>query len=165
MRAADLPQVDDVVAHPLARLLAPAAVPDQPPLLDLPPAEVNAAVATLALGGAERIVLDWAARTAGRHRVRLVVLRDAPDEWSVPRGIEVIRLHGNGAPDTTRLAALGAAMAAGGDTSLPAFFARRWTILRAAYRLIRRSLSRFDLPIAVRKSGCFLWSFRPAASM
>jgi glycosyltransferase involved in cell wall biosynthesis len=115
MRAADLPQVDDGAEHPLARLLAPAAVPDQPPLLDLPPAEVNAAVATLALGGAERIVLDWAARTAGRHRVRLVVLRDAPNEWSVPSGIEVIRLHGNGAPDTTRLAALGAAMAAGGN--------------------------------------------------
>ena len=115
MRAADLPQVDDVVEHPLARLLAPAAVPDQPPLLDLPPAEVNAAVATLALGGAERIVLDWAARTAGRHRVRLVVLRDAPDEWHAPPGIEVIRLHGNGALDATRLAALGAAMAAGGN--------------------------------------------------
>jgi glycosyltransferase involved in cell wall biosynthesis len=115
MRVADLPHVDDRVEPPLARLLAPPAVPDQPPLLDLATAEVNAAVATLALGGAERIVLDWAARTAVRHRVRLVVLRDVPDEWSVPPGIEVIRLHGNGALDETRLAALGTTMVACGN--------------------------------------------------
>ena len=71
-----------------------STAPDQPPLLDLPPAEVNAALGTLALGGAERIVLDWAARTAARHRVRLVVLREVPDEWPAPPGVEVIRLHG-----------------------------------------------------------------------
>src|SRR4029453_19573724 len=35
--------------------------------------------------------------------------------WGGPRGIGVIRLHGNGALDTARLAALGTAMAAGGN--------------------------------------------------
>jgi glycosyltransferase involved in cell wall biosynthesis len=112
IQVADLPRVDDIATRSLARALALDA-PDQPPLLDLPPAEVNAALGTLALGGAERIVLDWAVRTAVRHRVRLVVLREAHDEWPAPPGVEVIRLHGVALE--AQLAALGAVMVAGGN--------------------------------------------------
>jgi glycosyltransferase involved in cell wall biosynthesis len=100
----------------LARVLAPTDVADQPPLLDLPPTEISAVLGTLALGGAERIVLQWAERTAARHRVRLVVLRDTAHEWPVPEGVELVRLHGVGIED--QLTALGAAMAASGATVL-----------------------------------------------
>jgi glycosyltransferase involved in cell wall biosynthesis len=85
---------------------------EQPPPLAWAPAEVTAALATLAIGGAERIVLDWAARTAARHRVRLVVLRDAREEWPVPPAVELIRLGGEDLP--ARLQALGERLA-GGD--------------------------------------------------
>jgi hypothetical protein len=112
IRVDDRPWVDDDAERSLARALA-LDDPDQPPLLELPPAEVNAALGTLALGGAERIVLDWAARTAARHRVRLVVLRDAVDEWHPPAGVEVIRLRGGALEE--RLAGLGAVMAGGGN--------------------------------------------------
>jgi len=111
IQIADHPRVD-TAARSLARALA-LDESDQPPLLDLPPADVNAALGTLALGGAERIVLDWAARTAARHRVRLVVLREVPDEWPAPPGVEVIRLHGVALEE--KLAALGAVIVAGGN--------------------------------------------------
>lgn len=77
-----------------AGILASAAAAAQPPLLDQPPAELHAAIASLALGGAERIVLEWAAHCGSRHRVRLVVLRDAREEWTPPPGIETVRLGG-----------------------------------------------------------------------
>lgn len=95
------------------RVLVPGSAPEQPPLLDLPPAWLNAAIGTLALGGAEHIVLDWAARSAGRHRVRVVVLREARDEWPAPRDVELVRLGGRDLEE--RLRALGATMAAGGN--------------------------------------------------
>jgi len=74
-------------------LLREGAVP-QPPLLELAPEYLTAAISSLALGGAERIVLDWAARSARRHRVRLIVLRDARAEWTPPAGVDLVRLHG-----------------------------------------------------------------------
>jgi hypothetical protein len=77
-----------------AALLAPERAAEQPPLLDASPLPLTAAVASLALGGAERIVLDWAERCAARHRVRLIVLRDAQPEWIVPDGVELVRLRG-----------------------------------------------------------------------
>jgi glycosyltransferase involved in cell wall biosynthesis len=115
-RVAGLSKSERTIEPPLARLLAPTDIVDQPPLLEGPPAELNAVVGTLALGGAERIVLQWAERTAAHHRVRLVVLRDAADEWPVPAGVEVVRLHGVALDE--RLAALGAAMAASRGTVL-----------------------------------------------
>lgn len=87
--------------------------PEQPPLLDPGRREVSVAIGTLALGGAERIALDWAARCAARYRVRIVVLRAAPSEWPVPRGVELTRLRTS---DPEReLAAIGAAIASGGN--------------------------------------------------
>jgi len=91
----DTPQFID----PLARILAPQAAAKQPPLLGRPrsPAQglrLHAAVASLALGGAERIVLDWAARSARTYGVRIAVLRDTSAEWPLPPGIEILRFHG-----------------------------------------------------------------------
>ena len=94
----------------LARMLAPAMLAEQPPLLLQTAPRLHAAVASLALGGAERIVLDWAARSARKHIVRIAVLRDTAPEWPVPAGIELVRLHGRDIE--TGLAQFGAQAAA-----------------------------------------------------
>ena len=75
-----------------ARLLAPVTATEQPPLLASLPLCLHAAIGSLAIGGAERIVLDWAAAASRNHHVRLLVLRAAPVEWPVPQALEVIRL-------------------------------------------------------------------------
>jgi glycosyltransferase involved in cell wall biosynthesis len=51
-------------------------------------------MASLSIGGAERIVLDWAARVHPDWPVHLVVLFDQPSEWPVPSHVTVTRLHG-----------------------------------------------------------------------
>jgi glycosyltransferase involved in cell wall biosynthesis len=56
--------------------------------------ELHVAIASLSLGGAERIVLDWAARIYPRWRVHLIVLRDRAAEWPVPSHVRVTRLGG-----------------------------------------------------------------------
>ncbi|HYH41278.1 MAG TPA: glycosyltransferase, partial [Burkholderiales bacterium] len=98
---------------PLQAVLAPASAADQPPLMQSAAREVTAAIASLALGGAERIVLDWAASCAGRYRTRLIVLRDIEHEWPLPPGVEVTRLSGADLPQ--QLKAAGAVIAAGGN--------------------------------------------------
>src|SRR5262245_14073930 len=98
----------------LATLLVPETASVQPPLIDAGRPAVTAAVASLALGGAERIVLDWAASCAAQYRVRLLVLRKARAEWPVPYGGEVTRLPGN---DVEReLEQRGSEIAAGGNS-------------------------------------------------
>ena len=96
-----------------ARLLASITPADQPPIVQLPALELHAAIGSLAIGGAERIVLDWAAAASRKHRVRLIVLRAAPVEWPVPDGLEVIRLAGADVPSA--LAREGARIAARGN--------------------------------------------------
>jgi glycosyltransferase involved in cell wall biosynthesis len=64
----------------------------QPPLLARDGRELTVAVASLAIGGAERIVLDWAARVHPAWRVHVVVLRDQPHEWPVPPAIRLTRV-------------------------------------------------------------------------
>lgn len=59
------------------------------------------AIASLALGGAEKIVLDWASRIYPRWKVRIIVLHNQEKEWAVPDFVEVIRLNG-----TNRIAQL-----------------------------------------------------------
>jgi glycosyltransferase involved in cell wall biosynthesis len=66
----------------------------QPPLAVSERRELTAAVASLAIGGAERIVLDWAARVQPAWNVHVVVLRDQPHEWPVPPTIRLTRLGG-----------------------------------------------------------------------
>ncbi|MDP2602559.1 MAG: hypothetical protein Q8S00_08190 [Deltaproteobacteria bacterium] len=52
-----------------------------------------------------------AARCASRYRVQLLVLRDAPQEWTPPQDIEIVRL--GGIDVQARLEDLGGAIAAG----------------------------------------------------
>lgn len=60
--------------------------------------ELHVAISSLSLGGAERIVLDWAARIYPRWRVHLIVLRDRAEEWPVPIHVRVTRLRGDQLP-------------------------------------------------------------------
>ncbi len=78
----------------LARALASAEGAAQAPLLPPLQEELVVVLPALALGGAERIVVDWAARVRGRVRVRLVVLRGLDVEYRLPEGIEVSRIEG-----------------------------------------------------------------------
>lgn len=80
----------------LERILAPVVAATQPPVhgacQQLPP--LGAVLGSLAIGGAERIVLDWAAQTQSRYKIRLCVLHSQAQEWPVPAGIELLRLDG-----------------------------------------------------------------------
>ena len=50
---------------------------EQPPLRDERfNNELTVAIASLSIGGAERIVLDWASRISPRWNVHLIVLRN-----------------------------------------------------------------------------------------
>jgi glycosyltransferase involved in cell wall biosynthesis len=97
----------------LESVLSPISAADQPPLLALPAVPLHAAIASLALGGAERIVLEWAARCAHRYRVRLIVLREARREWTPPVGVDIVRLRGEHI--LTALQALGEEIARSGN--------------------------------------------------
>jgi glycosyltransferase involved in cell wall biosynthesis len=69
-------------------------VVQQAPLISTLTTELTAAIGSLAIGGAERIVIDWAARVHASRPVHIVVLRDHPQEWAVPAGVRVTRLSG-----------------------------------------------------------------------
>ena len=103
---------DAPLIEALTRVVARAGLATQPPLLEFAPATLTVAVASLACGGAERIVLDWARRAMVRHRVRLIVLRDVAGEWTPPTGLQVHRLGGRDV--LARLESLGAEIAADG---------------------------------------------------
>lgn len=76
----------------------------QPPLLAASPAELHVAIAGLALGGAERIVLDWARRVEPPWTAHLIILRDHACEWAVPSFLKVTRLGGvDVLPQLTRI--------------------------------------------------------------
>jgi glycosyltransferase involved in cell wall biosynthesis len=80
----------------LERILAPQQCDTQPPLHEActqqPP--LGVVVGSLALGGAERIVLDWAQLNRSRYRIHLCVLQDLPIEWPLPQGVHVVRASG-----------------------------------------------------------------------
>lgn len=82
-----------VLVTSLAEDAVPAIAPSPTPegSASERPRHLFAAVSSLALGGAERIVLDWAARNAKRHRVHLLVTGRAAEEWTAPDGIHVVR--------------------------------------------------------------------------
>lgn len=67
---------------------------EQPPVRKISNNELNVAIASLSLGGAERIVLDWARRIYPKWKVHLIVLRDRPQEWPIPPFVRATRLHG-----------------------------------------------------------------------
>lgn len=56
--------------------------------------EITVVIASLAVGGAERIVVDWAARVDSRWQIHLVVLFDQDVEWIPPDHVRVTRFHG-----------------------------------------------------------------------
>lgn len=86
---------------------------EQPPLMLNGTKELHAAISSLSLGGAERIVLDWAKRIYPRWKAHLIVLRDRDKEWPVPDFVRVTRLHGKGIIE--RLRAVGVEIAASGN--------------------------------------------------
>ncbi len=55
--------------------------------------ELTVVITSLSLGGAERIVLEWATRLHARWSVHLIVLCNRAKEWSVPSFIRVTRLE------------------------------------------------------------------------
>lgn len=67
----------------------------QPSLYTIGDNMLTVVVGSLSLGGAQRIVLDWARRIYPMWRVRLFVVHDKINEWAVPDFIEVTRLHEN----------------------------------------------------------------------
>ena len=79
-----------------ASLFLPTAAVKQPPHFPATRTTLTAVISTLAMGGAEKIVLEWAAsvvqHTATRFNVRLVVLRSAECEWTLPPGVLITRL-------------------------------------------------------------------------
>lgn len=72
----------------------PRIADKQPPLWEFKNSELTVAIASLSVGGAERIVLDWASRIYPKWKVHLIVLRDRPTEWPLPAHVRVTRLHG-----------------------------------------------------------------------
>src|ERR1051326_8915467 len=76
--------------------------PGHPPLQPPEPRELTVAVGSLAIGGAERIVLDWAARMPPAWTVHLVVVRDTGHEWPAPSSARVTRLRGADVVDRLR---------------------------------------------------------------
>lgn len=77
----------------MSLLVSPKEV-RQPKLFVAPFQELHVAIASLSLGGAERIVLDWIQRIYPRWRVHLIVLRTREKEWSVPKHVRITRLEG-----------------------------------------------------------------------
>ncbi len=75
-------------------LVLPRISDEQPPIWMPVDNELHAAIASLSLGGAERIILDWSARAHPKWKVHLIVLRDRKTEWPVPPFVRVTRLHG-----------------------------------------------------------------------
>ncbi len=81
-------------------LLVTEETAPQPPLMTFCN-ELNVAISSLSIGGAERIVLDWKNRINSGFKVRLIVLRNRDKEWPLPSNLEVIRLE-----DPSRIKAL-----------------------------------------------------------
>ncbi len=66
----------------------------QPPAYERKAKELSVVIASLSLGGAEKIVLDWANRIYPSWKVHLIVLRDRTEEWRVPAFVRVTRVGG-----------------------------------------------------------------------
>ncbi len=92
------PVAEPVVAPDdlLQRILMPEVCSKQAPLhVALRPREaLGVVVGSLAVGGAERIVLDWADQNQHRYDIHLCVLHRMDQEWPIPAGLVVTRLDG-----------------------------------------------------------------------
>lgn len=98
---------------------------EQPVLYQRNTYELNVAIASLSLGGAERIVLDWARRIYPRWRVHLIVIKDREKEWPVPDFVKVTRLHDKNIVE--QLKAIGKTIATSGNsTCVCHLFNKKW---------------------------------------
>lgn len=124
----------DRFGDPLERILVRGTAAEQPPLLPRRPRVLSAVLGSLAVGGAERIVLDWAGRTVARPSgavtVRLAILKDVEPEWPVPAGVELVRFRGEALDE--QLASFGARAAGDGSPVV-------CHLLTAAHRLALRA--------------------------
>jgi glycosyltransferase involved in cell wall biosynthesis len=75
----------------------------QPPVFRPPTTEMTVIVSSLSLGGAQKIILDWASRIAPFWKVHLITIRDQPQEFSVPGHIRLTRLGGSGKENYNKL--------------------------------------------------------------
>jgi glycosyltransferase involved in cell wall biosynthesis len=131
---------DGGVERTLRRIVLADGACEQPPLRypgeSRDPEVLTAILPSLALGGAERIVLDWASRVRRGHRVQLVVLGRAVAEYAVPEGVRVTRLDG-----TAALAAFARAL---GASSNPVCLCH---LLTTAQRDVLRSGGAVPVPV------------------
>jgi glycosyltransferase involved in cell wall biosynthesis len=67
---------------------------EQPTLYKPNSYDMTTAISSLSLGGAEKIVVDWASRVYPKWRPHLIILRDRSEEWPVPDYVRVTRLGG-----------------------------------------------------------------------
>jgi glycosyltransferase involved in cell wall biosynthesis len=142
--------LDPAIERALARILVSSATCEQPPLAALPPEELTVVLPALALGGAERIVLDWASRLGGRYPVHLALLGEAPREYPVPPGVRVTRLRDHDGA----LPALGRSLAASPN---PVCLCH---LLGAAQRAVLRRQGAVPVPVLHNaRSG---WTDAPA---
>jgi len=82
--------------HPPPGHLLARPIPGCVPVEDVR-APLRAIIASLALGGAERIVLEWAADALRRGRdIEIAVLQRAAMEWPVPEGLRLVRREAQG---------------------------------------------------------------------
>lgn len=68
---------------------------EQPTMYAYRSEDMNVAISSLSLGGAEKIVVDWISRIYPKWRPHLIVLRDRKEEWPLPEHVRVTRLHGH----------------------------------------------------------------------
>jgi glycosyltransferase involved in cell wall biosynthesis len=85
----------------------------QPPAFCPPTMEMTAIVSSLSLGGAQKIILDWASRIAPSWRVHLITIRNQAQEFSVPNHIRLTRLGGSGQDGYQKLQQIAKKIAAG----------------------------------------------------
>jgi len=80
------------MANPVYDTLVARTSSRQLPVVEVTKGVIWVVLASLARGGAERIVLDWLASAALQgYQVRLAVQTSLPDEWPVPGSIPVLR--------------------------------------------------------------------------
>jgi glycosyltransferase involved in cell wall biosynthesis len=74
------------------KIVNSASEVEQPGLYQFASNDLTVAIASLSIGGAEKIVLDWAARVSPQWKITLIVLRNRENEWSVPSRVNLVRL-------------------------------------------------------------------------
>jgi hypothetical protein len=85
----------------------------QPPAFRPPTTAMTVIVSSLSLGGAQKIILDWASRIAPFWDVHLITIRNQPAEFSAPNNIRLTRLGGSSRDGYLKLRQIAKKIAAG----------------------------------------------------